>query len=49
MSLDIKQKSIANDLHLSQAQVSRLIAGEQSNPEFDRWIIRQIKEKVYCN
>lgn len=49
MSLDIKQKSIANDLHLSQAQVSRLIAGEQSNPEFDRWIIRQLKEKVYCN
>lgn len=49
MSLDIKQKSIANDLHLSQAQVSRLIAGEQSNPEFDRWIISQLKEKVYCN
>ena len=25
MSLDIDQKSIANDLHISQAQVSRLI------------------------
>ena len=49
MSLDIKQKSIANDLHISQAQVSRLIAGEQYNPEFDKWIMHQLKEKVYCN
>ena len=49
MSLDIKQKSIANDLHISQAQVSRLIAGEQYNPEFDKWIMNQLKEKVYCN
>ena len=49
MSLDIKQKSIANDLHLYQAQVSRLIAGEQYNPDFDEWIMHQLKEKVYCN
>ena len=49
MSLDIKQQSIADELNITQAQVSRLIAGEQNNPEFDRWIIRQLKEKVYCN
>ena len=49
MSLDIDQKSIANDLHISQAQVSRLIAGEQSNPNFDKWIIHQLEEFVYCN
>lgn len=49
MSLDIKQTSIARDLHLSQGQVSKLIAGEQNNPRFDEWIIRQLKEKIYCN
>ncbi len=45
MSLDIKQTSIARDLHLSQGQVSKLIAGEQNNPRFDEWIIRQLREK----
>lgn len=49
MSLDIKQTSIAHDLNLSQGQVSKLIAGEQSNPDFDKWIIDQLKDKVYCN
>ena len=49
MSLDIKQTSIAHDLNLSQGQVSKLIAGEQSNPDFDKWIINQLKDKVYCN
>ena len=49
MSLDIKQTSIAKELHLSQGQVIRLIAGEQYNPDFDEWIMHQLKEKVYCN
>ena len=49
MSLDIKQIVIANELNLSQGQVSKLIAGEQSNPEFDEWIISKLKNEVYCN
>ena len=48
MSLDIKQTSIARDLHLSQGQVSKLIAGEQNNPQFNEWIIQRLRE-VYCN
>lgn len=49
MSLDIKQTTIAHDLQLSQGQISKLIAGEQNNPKFDDWIIRKLKEKIYCN
>lgn len=48
MSLDIKQATIARDLHLSQGQVSKLIAGEQNNPQFNEWIIQRLRE-VYCN
>lgn len=49
MSLDIKQSSIANDLKLSQGQISKIIAGEQNNPNFNKWIIKQLKENVYCD
>lgn len=49
MSLDIKQTSIAHDLNLSQGQVSKLIAGEQNNPNFNKWIIKQLKDKIYCD
>lgn len=48
MSLDIKQATIARELHLSQGQVSKLIAGEQNNPKFNDWIIQQLRE-FYCN
>jgi len=48
MSLDIKQTSIAKELHLSQGQVSKLIAGEKNSPEFNKWIIQRLKE-VYCD
>ena len=49
MSLDIKQSSIANELKLSQGQISKIIAGEQNNPSFNKWIIKQLKENVYCD
>ena len=49
MSLDIKQSSIANELKLSQGQISKIIAGEQNNPNFNKWIIKQLKENVYCD
>ena len=49
MSLDIKQTSIAHDLNLSQGQVSKLIAGEQNNQNFNKWIIKQLKDKIYCD
>ncbi|MBR2526170.1 hypothetical protein IKE67_06850 [bacterium] len=49
MSLDIKQSSIASDLKLSQGQISKIIAGEQNNPNFNKWIIKQLKENVYCD
>ena len=48
-SIQTEYPNELNDLHISQAQVSRLIAGEQYNPEFDKWIMHQLKEKVYCN
>lgn len=43
MTLEIKQQTIARELKLSQGQVSKLIAGEQNNPDFNIWIINQVK------
>ena len=47
MTLDVKQSTIAKELKLSQGQVSKLIAGEQYNPQFDKWIIKQLTDKFY--
>ena len=47
MTLDVKQSTIAKELKLSQGQVSKLIAGEQYNPQFDKWIIKQLTDKIY--
>lgn len=47
MTLDIKQSAIAKELKISQGQVSKLIAGERTNPKFNKWIIKQLTEKYY--
>ena len=47
MTLDVKQSTIAKELKLSQGQVSKLIAGEQYNPKFNKWIIKQLTDKFY--
>ena len=43
MVLEIKQSSIARELHLSKSQIGRLIAGEQNNPQFNDWVVAQVK------
>ena len=48
MTLGLKQTDIARELNLSQGQISKIIAGEQNNPYFDKWIMKKL-QKEYCD
>lgn len=48
MVLGLKQTEIGRELNLSQSQISKIIAGEQKNPYFDKWLMEKL-QKEYCN
>lgn len=48
MVLGLKQTDIGRELNLSQSQISKIIAGEQKNPYFDKWLMEKL-QKEYCN
>ncbi len=48
MVLGVKQTDIGRELHLSQGQISKIIAGEQRNPYFDKWLMEKL-QREYCN
>lgn len=48
MVLGLRQTDIGKELHLSQGQISKIIAGEQKNPYFDKWLMEKL-QKEYCN
>jgi predicted transcriptional regulator len=49
MHLGLRQRDIAKELHLSQGQISKIIAGEQKNPYFDNWIMDKLRQEYCCN